>query len=184
MHESNVVPQPGTDRGRICQPVLCSSGAIPHLDTVTCGGVDDRETVLVGAIVPDKYSRAAAERRFLHELRHGHALVTTRRLDLDDHVTGLDDEILPEVGSGEPNYWGVQDLHGLIWEWVADFNTALVTGESRGDTGLERSLFCGAGSLGAPERDNYPAFMRFGFRGSLKANYTVHNLGFRCAKSP
>ena len=25
--------------------------------------------------------------------------------------------------------------------------------------------------------------MRYGFRSSLKANYTVHNLGFRCAES-
>ena len=91
---------------------------------------------------------------------------------------------LPVIGSGKPNYWGIHDLHGLVWEWVSDFNTALVTGESRGDTGLERQLFCGAGSVGAPDRSNYPAFMRYGFRGSLKADYTVHNLGFRCARSP
>ena len=54
----------------------------------------------------------------------------------------------------------------------------------QGDTGLERQLFCGAGSLGASDRANYPAFMRFGFRSSLRAGYTVHNLGFRCAKNP
>ena len=59
---------------------------------------------------------------------------------------------------------------------------ALVTGDARGDTGLERQLFCGAGSLGASDRGNYAAFMRFGFRSSLRAGYTVHNLGFRCAK--
>ncbi len=29
---------------------------------------------------------------------------------------------------------------------------------------------------------NFPAFMRYGFRSSLKADYCVHNLGFRCAK--
>ncbi|MBI3848835.1 MAG: formylglycine-generating enzyme family protein [Verrucomicrobia bacterium] len=89
---------------------------------------------------------------------------------------------LAHVGTGRANYFGVHDLHGLVWEWVADFNTALVTGESRGDTGLERRLFCGSGSEGANDRDNYPAFMRYGFRSSLKADYTVHNLGFRCAK--
>ena len=50
----------------------------------------------------------------------------------------------PTVGSGTPNYWGVHDLHGVIWEWVADFQTMLVTGESRGDSDVERNLFCGA----------------------------------------
>ncbi len=76
----------------------------------------------------------------------------------------------------------MRDLHGLVWEWTSDFNSALVTGDARGDTGLERQLFCGAGSLGASDRANYAAFMRFGFRSSLRAGYTVHNLGFRCAK--
>lgn len=90
--------------------------------------------------------------------------------------------VLPAVGRRAPNCWGVHDLHGLVWEWVADFNTALVTGESRGDTGLERQLFCGPGSQGAQDRADYPAFIRYGFRSSLQAAYTVRNLGFRCAK--
>lgn len=91
---------------------------------------------------------------------------------------------LPAAGAGRPNFFGVRDLHSLVWEWVGDFNTALVTGESRADTGLERDLFCGAGSVGARDLTNYPAFMRAGFRSSLRANYTVANLGFRCARSP
>lgn len=86
------------------------------------------------------------------------------------------------VGSGRANFFGVYDLHGLIWEWTSDFNSTFVTGDARGDTGLDRQLFCGAGSLGASDRANFPAFMRFGFRSSLKAGYAVHNLGFRCAK--
>lgn len=89
---------------------------------------------------------------------------------------------LPDVGSRAANYWGVHDLHGLIWEWVADFNTTMVTGDSRGDTGLERQLFCGSGAATARDVSNYTAFMRYGFRSSLKADYCIHNLGFRCAK--
>ncbi|HVY71655.1 MAG TPA: formylglycine-generating enzyme family protein [Verrucomicrobiae bacterium] len=87
------------------------------------------------------------------------------------------------VGQGIANLHGVHDLHGLVWEWVSDFSTAMVTGDSRGDTGLERQLFCGGASQGAGDRDNFPAFMRYGFRSSLQASYTIHNLGFRCAKN-
>ncbi|MBI5767599.1 MAG: formylglycine-generating enzyme family protein [Verrucomicrobia bacterium] len=91
-------------------------------------------------------------------------------------------ETLPAAGSGRANFFGAHDLHGLVWEWVDDFNTAMVTGESRGDTGLDRTLFCGAGAANARDLTNYPAFMRVGFRSSLRANYAVPNLGFRCAK--
>jgi len=93
-------------------------------------------------------------------------------------------DVLPAAGSGRANVFGIRDLHGLVWEWTSDFNSAIVTGDARGDTGLERSLFCGAGSLGAKDTANFPAFMRFGMRSSLKASYSVQNLGFRCAKDP
>lgn len=80
------------------------------------------------------------------------------------------------------NLYGIYDLHGLVWEWVDDFNTSLSTGESRGDSGLDRKFFCGSASIGAADFKDYAAFMRYGFRSSLKANYAVANLGFRCAK--
>lgn len=90
---------------------------------------------------------------------------------------------LPAAGSGRPNFFGARDLHGLVWEWVDDFNTAMTTGESRADTGLERNLFCGAGAAGARDLNDYPAFMRVGMRSSLQANYAVPNVGFRCART-
>ena len=90
-------------------------------------------------------------------------------------------EILPEAGTGRANFFGARDLFGLVWEWVDDFNTAMVTGESRADTGLERDLFCGAGAAGARDPSDYAGFMRAGYRSSLRARYAVPNLGFRCA---
>ncbi len=91
--------------------------------------------------------------------------------------------VMPEVRSTFVNPYGLWDMHGLVWEWVEDFNTALVTGESRADAGLERNLFCGSGTIGAASFEDYAAFMRYAFRSSLQARYTVPNLGFRCARS-
>lgn len=90
--------------------------------------------------------------------------------------------VLADAAKAKPNFYGVRGLHGLVWEWVDDFNTAMVTGESRADSGLERDLFCGAGSAGAKDTTDYAAFMRQALRSSLKANNTTTSLGFRCAK--
>ncbi len=90
--------------------------------------------------------------------------------------------VLPAVDAAKPNFYGVRGLHGLVWEWVEDFNAAMVTGESRADSGLERDLFCGAGSVGAKDTADYAAFMRSALRSSLKANNTTSSLGFRCAR--
>ncbi|WP_417616287.1 formylglycine-generating enzyme family protein [Oceanisphaera sp.] len=93
-------------------------------------------------------------------------------------------DTLAKVGQGKPNYWQVHDLHGLVWEWTQDFNSALVTGESRADSALDQGLFCGSAAAGSADPSDYAAFMRFGFRSSLKAPYTLRNLGFRCAQDP
>ena len=90
--------------------------------------------------------------------------------------------MLPKVGSTFKNYFGVWDLHGLVWEWTFDFNSALTTGESRGDSGLDNTFFCGGGSFASKDINNYAAFMRFASRASVKAKYGVPNLGFRCVK--
>jgi formylglycine-generating enzyme required for sulfatase activity len=89
---------------------------------------------------------------------------------------------LPSVKIAPINYYGIRALHGYAWEWVDDFNNSMVTGESRGDSGIDRKLYCAGGALGATDTRNYAAFMRYAFRSSLKGNYTVPNLSFRGAR--
>ncbi|NJW52340.1 formylglycine-generating enzyme family protein [Salinimicrobium sp. CDJ15-91] len=86
------------------------------------------------------------------------------------------------VGRTFKNYWGIYDLHGLVWEWTLDFNSVMIGGESRNDSTGDNKLFCGAAAVGATDLMNYAAFMRYAFRGSIKAQYAVKNLGFRCVQ--
>ena len=86
-----------------------------------------------------------------------------------------------QVGNTFKNYWGIYDLHGLVWEWTADFNSVMINSESRSG-GQNKNLFCSAAAVGATDLMNYAAFMRYAFRSSVKGNYSINNLGFRCAK--
>jgi formylglycine-generating enzyme required for sulfatase activity len=46
----------------------------------------------------------------------------------------------------------------------------------------QSSRFCGAGAATAADATDYATFMRYAFRSSLRASYTVRNLGFRCSQ--
>lgn len=90
---------------------------------------------------------------------------------------------LTDIAQDKANFWGVHNMHGLIWEWTDDFNSNLVTGESRSDGSLNQGLFCGSGAAGAVDPSDYAAFMRYGFRSSLASKFALSSLGFRCAKA-
>ena len=69
---------------------------------------------------------------------------------------------------------------GGIWEWTQDFNSAVVTGRIGSAASADSSLFCGDG-FRAVDASDYAAFLRYSFRSSLRADFTLRNLGFRCA---
>jgi len=91
-------------------------------------------------------------------------------------------KILPTVMSTYKNKLGVYDMVGLIWEWVYDFNGIIKGSDSRSEAPLQATLFCANSTQIALNKQDYASFMRFAFRASLKANYCIRNLGFRCVK--
>jgi formylglycine-generating enzyme len=89
---------------------------------------------------------------------------------------------LPAVGGTQRNVYGIQDLHGVIWEWVDDAGALMVSGDNRTQGDPDTLKFCGAGALSATDRENYPILMRIAMLSSLGAASTNRNLGFRCVK--
>ncbi len=85
------------------------------------------------------------------------------------------------VGQRAGNFYGIQDLHGLVWEWVDDYNALLVAGDNREQGGADKIKFCGAGAISMERKEDYAVLMRVAMLSSLEASYTTQNLGFRCA---
>jgi formylglycine-generating enzyme required for sulfatase activity len=89
---------------------------------------------------------------------------------------------LAEVARSEANLYGVYDLHGLIWEWVEDFNALFISADNRNQGDPDLLKYCGSGALSVEDRENYPVMMRLAMLSSLRGNSTTANVGFRCAQ--
>lgn len=85
---------------------------------------------------------------------------------------------------GAANYYGVRDMHGLIWEWVDDFNALFISADSRNQGDPDKLKFCGAGALSLQDKENFAILMRIALLSSLAGSDTTNNLGFRCARNP
>jgi sulfatase modifying factor 1 len=88
---------------------------------------------------------------------------------------------LPNVGRTRRNFHGIQDLHGVIWEWVEDVGAMLVSGDNRQQSEPDALRFCGPGALTMEQKDNYAILMRIAMLSSMRASYTSSTMGFRCA---
>jgi formylglycine-generating enzyme required for sulfatase activity len=88
---------------------------------------------------------------------------------------------LTDVGHTPANLYGVQDLHGVIWEWVEDLGGMLVSSDNREQNDPDLMRFCGEGALTMEQKENYATLMRIAMLSSMKASYTSATMGFRCA---
>jgi formylglycine-generating enzyme required for sulfatase activity len=87
---------------------------------------------------------------------------------------------LPRVGREPPNFYGVRDLHGVVWEWVDDLSGMLVSGDNRQQSDPDTLKFCGPGALTMEQKENYATLMRIAMLSSMQASYTSATMGFRC----
>ena len=90
--------------------------------------------------------------------------------------------LLPAVGGGPANVFGVRDMHGLGWEWVDDASALLVSSDNREQGAADKLRFCGAAALSTDDRENYATLMRVALLSSVEAADATANLGFRCAR--
>lgn len=81
----------------------------------------------------------------------------------------------------EVNAYGVRGLHDGVWEWVEDFNSVLVSDDSRGTGARSHELYCATAAIGATDPDNFPAFLRYAVRAGATPRTSMQTLGFRCA---
>lgn len=89
---------------------------------------------------------------------------------------------LPEVGATPANAYGVQDLHGLVWEWTEDYAAMLVSADNRSQSEPDKLKFCGASAISMDDKENYAVLMRVAMLSALEAANSTSNLGFRCAR--
>lgn len=107
--------------------------------------------------------------------------------NLTDYILGWYEKpnppTLPNIKSTYQNQYGLYDMHGLIWEWTFNFNSFIGSTDTRGNSQVDLDNFCAGGALNVKNKTDYASFMRFSYRGSLKGNYCIGNLGFRCVQN-
>lgn len=186
---------PQWQRGKVA-PVFAEARYLSHWAGPTTLGdnaLPDRPVVWVSWFAADAYCDSIGARlpRW-NEWEYAAAADETRRDARQDpawreRILGWysrpSNTVLPRVGLQAPNAWGVQDLHGLVWEWTEDASSLLVDSDNRTQGDPDKAKFCGAGALSMDDRDNYAVMMRVAMLSSLDGHDATANMGFRCAWS-
>jgi len=84
-------------------------------------------------------------------------------------------ERLASVEQESADVYGIHDLHGLVWEWVQDFDSLMPADADAG-------RLCGGGAQSLQQKEHYAVLMRLAMLASLHAADTGRSVGFRCAR--
>ncbi len=81
-----------------------------------------------------------------------------------------------EVGSYPPNFWGLYDMHGNVWEWCSDWFGYYPAGPATDplgpESGADRVIRGGSWN-------DYAGLCRSAFRHHISPDYRYQSLGFR-----
>ncbi|MDQ1811810.1 formylglycine-generating enzyme family protein [Massilia sp. CCM 9210] len=86
------------------------------------------------------------------------------------------------VRASAPNYYGLYDMHGLVWEWVEDYSALFVSADSRSQDPRKVLDYCGGAALSLGDRRNYAVLMRIALLAAMEGAQDGGYLGFRCAR--
>ncbi|MEY4245937.1 MAG: hypothetical protein RLZZ245_3522 [Verrucomicrobiota bacterium] len=84
------------------------------------------------------------------------------------------------VGTKKPNAWGLQDMHGNVWEWCADLHTSELKGGVDPRGAASGSYRMGRGG----SWDGHEAYCRVAHRGNFDPSNRYSYMGFRVALVP
>ena len=86
------------------------------------------------------------------------------------------------VDSFEPNFWGLYNVHGNVWEWTEDcWNDN--NGDNPGDGSARSDSNCSTREVRGGAWDSPPASLRSASRVKMQADQQRNSLGFRVRRT-